>query len=455
MGHTILASRFARAVIALAVSVGAFASQAAPAAGWANGGGDGYGTHDWIIDQAVRVLDGRVDSWFDAQTARIHSDDPDTLERAAGDQDDHVYHEKGKRGGAIDRIASEFDKAQASYAAGDYEDASYHIGLLSHIYGDILQPYHTAYAAMNRATEHHNYEQVVAPLTRKASDMPAWQSSRRTVSTFGNIRTKAVASAKYSRSLYPSLHKAFAPDQHHMNATVKAITGKVMTRAANDLADVIWSVAQGTGAQPQVGSLKVSVRWVGVKSGYPTQWVYVTARDVDGKPIEDLMVSVAWPTTSGTRKEVLYTDPHGFQMRKGPVGTAPKLTQLDVVASATVRGQLRQAHAWWAITPVLKAGGAGFKTRVSDATVVPGQTVVVTSTAHDGNGRPVPNLLVRWVWDFDGKKVTTKAITDATGRASSSQLITTSTTRTRVHVTAFTQSASRNRSSTADFKRVQ
>ena len=218
MGHTTFASRFARAVIALAVSAGAFASQAAPAAGWANGGGDGYGTHDWIIDQAMRVLDGRVDGWFDAQTARIHSDDPDTIERAAGDQDDHVYHEKGKRGGAIDRIATEFDKAQASYAAGDYEDASYHIGLLSHIYGDILQPYHTAYAAMNRDTEHHNYEQVVAPLTRKASDMPAWQSSRRTVSTFGNIRTKAVASAKYSRSLYPALHKAFAPDQHHMNA---------------------------------------------------------------------------------------------------------------------------------------------------------------------------------------------------------------------------------------------
>ena len=264
MGHTTFASRFARAVIALAVLAGAFASQAAPAAGWANGGGDGYGTHDWIIDQAMRVLDGRVDGWFDAQTARIHSDDPDTIERAAGDQDDHVYHEKGKRGGAIDRIATEFDKAQASYAAGDYEDASYHIGLLSHIYGDILQPYHTAYAAMNRDTEHHNYEQVVAPLTRKASDMPAWQSSRRTVSTFGNIRTKAVASAKYSRSLYPALHKAFAPDQHHMNATVKAITGKVMKRAADDLADVIWSIAQGTGAQPQVGSLKVSVRWVGV-----------------------------------------------------------------------------------------------------------------------------------------------------------------------------------------------
>ncbi len=454
MGQT-TASRFARAVIALAVSAGAFASQAAPAAGWSNGGGDGYGTHDWIVDQAMRVLDGRVDGWFDAQTARLASDDPDTIERSRGDLGDHEYHEKGKRGGAIDRIAREFDAAQASYAAGDYEDASYHIGLLSHIYGDILQPYHTAYAAIKRDDEHHNYEQVVAPLTRHPNDMPAWQSSRRTVSTFANIRTKAVASAKYSRSFYPALHRAFAPDQHHMNDTVKSITGKVMKRAADDLADVIWSVAQGTGAQPQVGSLKLSVRWVGVKSGYSTQWVYVTAKDVNGQPIEGLMVSVAWPTTSGTRKEVLWTDPHGFQMRKGPVGTSPKLKPLDVVATATVRGQATAAHAWWAITPVLKSGRAGFKTRVSDDTVVSGQTVTVTSITRDGKGRAVPNLLVRWVWDFDGKKVTTKAVTDAAGRASSSQLITTSTTRTRVHVTAYTQSASRNRSSTTDFKRVQ
>ena len=325
MGHTTFASRFARAVIALAVLAGAFASQAAPAAGWANGGGDGYGTHDWIIDQAMRVLDGRVDGWFDAQTARIHSDDPDTIERAAGDQDDHVYHEKGKRGGAIDRIATEFDKAQASYAAGDYEDASYHIGLLSHIYGDILQPYHTAYAAMNRDTEHHNYEQVVAPLTRKASDMPAWQSSRRTVSTFGNIRTKAVASAKYSRSLYPALHKAFAHDQHHdeRNGQGDHRQGHEARGRRPGRRDLVGR--PGHRRPPQVGSLKVSVRWVGVKSGYHTQWVYVTAKDVDGKPIEDLKVSVAWPTTNGTREEVLYTDPTGSRCARAPSGPRPQL----------------------------------------------------------------------------------------------------------------------------------
>ena len=39
----------------------------APVAGWANAG-DGYSTHDWVIDQAVKVLDGKA-GWFDAAAA--------------------------------------------------------------------------------------------------------------------------------------------------------------------------------------------------------------------------------------------------------------------------------------------------------------------------------------------------------------------------------------------------
>ena len=308
-----LPASLARAFIALAVTAGAFAFPAAPVMAWGNGGGDGYGTHDWIIDQALKVLDGRVDGWIDAQTARLSSDDPDTVERPIADHNDHIYHDRGRRGGAIDRIASEFDFAQASYARGDYEDASYHIGLLAHFYGDILQPYHTAYAAIPLIKQHLQYETLVGALTRHPNDMPSWSSTRRTVSTFTNIRTKAVASAAYSRALFPALRREFAPDQSHLNASVRAITAKVMKRAANDLADVIWSISQGVGAQPQVGSLKVSVKWVGVKSGFAKQAVFVTARDVAGKPIEGISVDVAWPTTTGVRHELLRTDGKGFQ----------------------------------------------------------------------------------------------------------------------------------------------
>ena len=116
-----------------------------------------------------------------------------------------------------------------------------------------------------------------------------------------------------------------------------------------------------------------------------------------------------------------------------------------MIATTTVRGQVKTAHAWWAITPPLRSGGRGFRTVVSDKTVVPGQVVTVTSVAHDAKGRPVPNLLVTWTWNYNGHRVHTHAVTDAHGRATSTQLITTATTMKTITVTAHTQSASLNR----------
>ena len=307
-----LPSSLARAFLALAVLAGAFAFPAAPVKAWANGGGDGYGTHDWIVDQAVKVLNGRVDGWFDASIARLASDDPDTIEVRHDPSRgiDHVYNGVGRRGGAIDRIALEFDLAQASYARGDYADASYHIGLLSHFYGDILQPFHTAYAAMrpqDRAPQLRAAGQRARPAT--PTTRPAWANPRRTVSTFANIRTKAIAAAAYSRQyfapLYARVHQEPVAGSTPRSATSPA---RSCERATGDLADVIWAISQGTGAAPKVGSLKLSVKWVGVRSGSTPQAVFVTAKDVNGKPIEGLKVDVAWPTTTGTRHEYLYTD---------------------------------------------------------------------------------------------------------------------------------------------------
>jgi hypothetical protein len=449
-------------LIVLAVSASAFALPAGTALGWANGGtgsdgvdGDGYGTHDWVIDQALKVLNGRVSGWFDARTARLASDDPDTIE-ARNDPamgNDHVYRGKGYRGGAINRISVEYDLAQAAYQRGDYEDASYHIGLLSHFYSDILQPFHTAYAAIGKDSAHLKYELLVNTGMKTASGRPEWQSSRRTVSTFSNIRTKAIAAAAYSRGYFAELWSNFSKDETRLNARVSQITGYVLKRAENDLADVIWSISQGVGAGPQVGSLKMSVRWTGVLSG-STTGVFVTLKDVNGKPIEGLRVTIKWPTPTGTRDEKIYTDGTGWQQRWRGVGTTPKLVLRDIVASVTVRGVTTSAHAQWAITPRLPSGNAGFKTVVNDSSVVPGQTVKVTTIARNSSGHGVPNLLITWVWDFNGHKVRTHGITDANGRASSTRLITTATTKTRVYVTAKTQSGSANRSSQASFKRV-
>ena len=148
-------------VLAALLLAAALALPATPALAWANGGGanggDGYGSHDWIVDAAVAVLDGRADDWFDAEAARLASDDPDTVEDR-GTRAEHVYRDSGRRGGAIARISLEFDVATAAYqrgavardagdagaAADAFRDASRHIGLLAHFLGDLAQPFHTA-----------------------------------------------------------------------------------------------------------------------------------------------------------------------------------------------------------------------------------------------------------------------------------------------------------------------
>ena len=52
-----------------------------PVAAW-TANEDEYATHDWLVDQAVRVLDGRVD-WLDVEAAILSSDDPDADKSAS------------------------------------------------------------------------------------------------------------------------------------------------------------------------------------------------------------------------------------------------------------------------------------------------------------------------------------------------------------------------------------
>jgi hypothetical protein len=77
-GHSV------RAIVAAAALVTLFVGTTPPpAAGWGNAG-DGYATHDWVVDQALDILDaaGRRPAWFDRNLALPYTDDPDTIERA-------------------------------------------------------------------------------------------------------------------------------------------------------------------------------------------------------------------------------------------------------------------------------------------------------------------------------------------------------------------------------------
>jgi hypothetical protein len=455
LGATVLAV----ALLALAAPGSALA--------WANNG-DAYGTHDWFVDQAARVLDGRAADWFDPAVARLSSDDPDTY-RSGDTVGDHVYRETGNRGGAVQRASDHYSAALdhhragvASRLAGDsaaardaFDRASHEIGLLSHYLTDILQPYHAAYAGLNKEKAHAAYERLVAPLMRRASDQPAWHSASRSVAAIANIRSTVAAAAAYSRSKFSALHAEVKASPDRLTPRMRDITGKLARRAAQDLADIIWSISRGVGESPDVAKLTARIRWVGAASTEPSQAVFVTARDDRGRPIEGLEVTISWPLADGRIQTVTrWTDPTGFARYSAPVGGGPLMTRRHVtVAAAGTPGSPRTTDAWFMVTRPLADGSAGFRTVVADATVAPGETAVVTTVARDRKGRPMAGLLVTWTWKIGTKTIRTRGLTDADGRARSTLLVTTDTPTTRITVSAHVQAASRNRYSSTTLRR--
>ena len=85
-----------------------------PALGWANGGnlGNAYGTHDWIVSQAVKVFGDEPPAWLDLDAALLATDDPDKLFWATNE---HVFNEKGYGRGAVDRIAEFYHQALVAH----------------------------------------------------------------------------------------------------------------------------------------------------------------------------------------------------------------------------------------------------------------------------------------------------------------------------------------------------
>ena len=438
------------------------------ALGWANNG-DSYGTHDWFIDQAVRVLDGRAADWFDAAEARLASDDPDT-NRALGNIGDHVYRVPGAGGGAVQRVSEHYSAALALYRAGSaartggddatararFGEASYEIGILSHYLTDILQPYHAALAGVDKDTAHNTYEKLVAPLMRHASDLPAWHSSSRSVFQIANIRTTTIAAAAYARGKFKALHAEITASPSKLTTRARDITGKLARRAAQDLANIIWSISRGVGESPDVAKLKATIKWVGAARNEPRQAVFVKARDALGRPIEGLEVAISWPLPDGGTRTVLrWTDPKGLTQYRAGVGGGPLMIRryVTVSATATTPAAKKTISPWFMATRRLADGRAGFKTVVSDATVTPGETAVARTTARDRKGRPMAGLLVTWTWKVGAKTIKASGLTDATGRAITSLPITTATA-TRFSVSAHVQAASRNRYAAASLRRL-
>ena len=450
-GSSIVSRPVRRPLAAIALSLTLLAGLVPPVLGWANGPdtGNGYGTHDWIVSQALAVFDGSPPAWLDQNAALLATDDPDKVFYATNE---HVFNEKGYGRGAVDRITTFYQQALDAHRLGDDYTASVAFGWMAHYFGDILQPFHTNYAAVDRDASHSRYEHLVGAATRRPDQSPDWMTTDRTPDLLSDVRGTAIAAAAYSRGFYPELYKEFHANETILNARVTQITGDVLKRAASDLANILYSLDQGVDIIP-AASVSAKVRYVYIAKN-ATQTVYVTVKDAAGRALQGVRVDIAFPKpTGGTTLIRRYTTADGKVTAWANVGASPYGVKRDVKVTVKTGTVTKTPTPWFMTTRRLATGTAGFKSWVNDTTVYPGQTLRLASRARDSSGRGVSKLKVTWTMTFgDGSVLKTVGYTDSTGKALTLLPITDTMPKGKVSVKAKTQAGSVWRASYTSFR---
>ena len=257
-----------------------------------------------------------------SNAALLATDDPDKLFWATNE---HVFNEKGHGRGAVDRISEFFHEALVAHQAGDDLTASIRFGWMAHYYGDILQPYHTNYAAVDLDDSHRRYEMLVQAVTRNPDASPEWSTANRTPEAVADVRTTAIAAAAYSRKFFPELYRLFKVDETVLTPRVGQITGFLLKRASSDLADILYSLDQGVGDAAPAASVKATIKYRYAAKN-TTQTVYVTVKGEHGQPLEGIRVDIAFPKGTGGRPSCAATPPGRARSRpmarSEPVHTA-------------------------------------------------------------------------------------------------------------------------------------
>jgi hypothetical protein len=224
-----------RTVLFALVACAAVVLPAVPAYGWANGGdsGNGFGTHDWVLQEANRFAGKKGAGWVNLKAALPRTDDPDTQFH---DTYYHVYDVWGDTyGNAPQKIALYYDRALAQRRRGEYAAASRSVGLMAHYYADICNPLHTDQTGAEERV-HGNYESAVETRTDAVGENRRWLRF--------NGYDKVVSITVRAKSAAASAHPSYTAlvshyDDHGYDSTVSLITRKAMNRAVNGLADII------------------------------------------------------------------------------------------------------------------------------------------------------------------------------------------------------------------------
>ena len=218
-----------------------------PAHAWSNGanGYNSFGTHDWILREAIRAL-GDDASWVCVGTALRATDDPDSLdgiEHASGTWW-HVWDEWGVAtwGGGPEAVAFWFARTRQRLAEGDRCGASRALGIMAHLVGDMAQPMHTDGTSVHEHSVHPAFEDEVDERCTSTSSCiyEMHFNGRNVVAPYAD----ALATARDAHPFYRTLIDAYWA--HGYNHVVDQITRRQLDRAANVTADLLWTLWEST-----------------------------------------------------------------------------------------------------------------------------------------------------------------------------------------------------------------
>ena len=420
---------YRRAAIFATTVVAILVLSASSAFGWGNGGddGDGYGTHDWLLDHAIEML-GEDASWVDVPTALLATDDPDKGDTETP-REWHAYKNSGAHQGGPQATAEEYYQVVKAYNEGDFVEASRHLGLMSHYFTDSANPYHADIrGTVSRNPRHFDYEVEVSRMTKDRGDMTTWLSvkSREQVA---DVRNETIEAALYARAKFAKLDYSYKANGKVAGYAYTA-TGLLLNRSANDLADIIAGVPTGRGVTEPPASMKQRMNKMTYK--YPRRGTAksdsirsdVYCYDEDGKPMRGVPVTFSWPLASGTKSVLAYTDANGLAYTWQAPGTGIALMTWRTVSTKTkASGKAATSATQYMPTPELAYSKAGLSSIVSKKRPRRGTKVRVRTRVRSKAGKPVAGLKITFSWCFKGKTVRASAVTNSNGYAYSTQRV--------------------------------
>jgi hypothetical protein len=312
-------------------------------------------------------------------------------------------------------------------------------------------PFHTTYDAIQHPAEHLDYELEVDSYTHHYSDAAGWIAQAAPVKVT-DVRARAIQAAYFSRGKYTALRDAYSPGNVRSSSTVNKITREVLSRAINDMADIIrsMSAAAGVSAPPAKVNTTITKHYPGRSRNI---CAYATCLDLKGRTLEGIRVDFYWPKSGGgTTKVTAYSDAHGVAHCWYTVpSNLPLMEKYAVKTSSTSGGRSVTGSSWFITTPPLASGSSGIKTTVSTHSPHQGAVVEVSTVIHDRNGRPIVGLPCTFTWTFRSGTVSITSTTGSASIARAARNIGHAAKGYRVYVRAQVISDSTHRSSTASF----